>query len=116
MQRLTLLKTFVFRSIAFILLAVTAWVVVTPETNVYSVDKTFIKSHTNSAESTMLALTADDKEDLDEDGSMDIPVSPAITNCLTSLISFMKYSKANARPLAKMNSSQAYLLHRQLLI
>jgi hypothetical protein len=116
MQRLTLIRTYIFRSIALVLLAVTTWVVVTPEPNVYSVDKTFIKSHSPGAESTMLALTAADREDLDEEGSIDIQDSPAISSCPTSFISFVRYSKAKVIPFTKMNSGQTYLLHRQLLI
>lgn len=116
MQRLTLIRTYIFRSMAIVLLAVTASVVVTPEPNVYSVDKTFIKSHSPCAESTLLALTADDREDLDEEGSIDIQESQAISGGLTSFISFVRYPKAKVMPFTKMNSGQTYLLHRQLLI
>lgn len=98
------------------LLAVMAWAVLTPEANVYSFDKTFIKSHTPATDSFALALTADDKEDNDEDGTVDIQLSPALSVEWISLATFSRACKIKGIPLSKKNDHQVYIFHRQLRI
>jgi len=115
MQRLTLLKTFVFRSIAFILLAVTAWVVVTPETNVYSVEKTFIKSHTNRPKVLCWPLRPMTRKTWMRMGQwiFRFPLQSQLPDFAYFL---HEVFEGERKTVGKMNSSQAYLLHRQLLI
>lgn len=116
MQGLTFIKTCLFRLLAAVLLAVSAGFVILPESNVYSFDKTFIKSHAPLADNYMLVLAADDKEDLDEDGSIDIQLSPVHFSGSMQFVSFDKGDKAKVSPLTKMKSNRVYILHRQLLI
>jgi hypothetical protein len=116
MQRLTFIKTCLFRLLAIILLAVSAGFVILPESSIYSSDRTFIKSHAPLADNYMLVLTSDDKEDLDEDGSVDIQFSPLLFNGSMDFVSFDESDKARVKPLTKMKLNQAYILHRQLLI
>jgi hypothetical protein len=110
------MKTRVLPAIAFILLAVMAWAVLIPESNVYSVDKTFIKSHTPANDNFALVLTADDKEDNDEDGTMDLQLSPDFSIELISLATFSRVCKIKVSPMSKMNDHQVYIFHRQLLL
>ena len=90
--------------------------VLVSESNVYSAGRTFIKSHAHASDNYMLVLTSDDKEDLDEDGSVDIEVSPDFLMWVTSVVSSGENTKAMTKPLVKMNACQAYIFHRQLLI
>jgi hypothetical protein len=114
MQGLTLIKNCLFRFLAFVLLAVSAGFVVLPESNPYSIDKTFVKSH--APDNFVLVLTADDKEDRDEDGTIDIQLSPDFSVEFISLVSFTDSCKSNIRPSLKKKSYQAYIVYRQLLI
>jgi hypothetical protein len=115
MQGVTFLKTCLFRLLAMLLLAVSAGFVVVPDSNPYSADKTFVKQH-SPADSFVLMLTADDKEDLDEDGTIGVQLAPEFSAEFISLVTFANSCKAKARPIVKMNTSQAYIFHRQLLI
>jgi len=114
MQGLTLIKTCLFRSLAIILLAVSAGFVM-PDSNPYSADKTFVKAHA-PADNFVLLLTADDKEDIDEDGAMDVQLSHDFFSELVLLVAYVDGCKANVKPLSKMSNHQAYIFHRQLLI
>ena len=114
MQGLTFIKTCLFRSLAFVLLAVSAGFVM-PDSNPYSADKTFVKAHA-PADNFVLLLTADDKEDIDEDGAMDVQLSHDFSAELVLHIAYADGCKTNMRPLSKLNNHQAYIFHRQLLI
>ena len=116
MQRRTRIKTCLFRLLAIVLLAISAGFVVLPESNIYSIDKTFVKSHTPAADNFALMFTADDKEDIDEDGAMDIQLSADFSTALTAFVTIAEGSKIKVRPIAKMNHHQVYIFHRQLLI
>ena len=116
MQTRTLIKTCLFRLLAIILLAISVGFVVLPEFNLYFVDKTFVKSHTPATDNFALMLTADDKEDIDEDGAMDIQLSADFSTTLTAFVTFVEGSKIKVRPITKMNNHQVYIFHRQLLI
>jgi len=116
MHRLIFTKTRIFRVIGLILLAVMTWAVLIPESNAYSVDKTYIKSHTPSADNFALVLAADDKEDNDEDGTMDFQLSPDFSIELISLATFSGAGKIRISPMSKMKDCQVYIFHRQLLI
>lgn len=115
MQQLKFIKTSLFRLSAFVLLAVSVGFVVVPESNPYSPDKTFVKSHA-LADNFVLVLTADDKEDRDEDGAMDVQLSPDFSAEFISLVSFTDACKSNVKPVSKKISRQGYIFHRQLLI
>ena len=112
----TLIKTSLFRLLAIILLAISAGFVILPESNLYSVDKTFVKSHTPVADNLAWVLAADDKEDIDEDGAVDVQLSSEFSAELISFVSFTDGSKANTRPKVKTKNHHVYLFHRQLLI
>jgi len=49
--------------------------VLLPDSGTYSADTTFIKSHVPSADNYYFSILSDDKEDTDEDGSVDIQIS-----------------------------------------
>jgi len=114
MQRLKFIKTCLFRLLAFVLLAVSAGFVVVPESNPYSADKTFVKSH--APDNFVLVLTADDKEDADEDGAIDVQLSHNFSEEFISLVAFTNGYKPKVKPLSKKKSHQVYIVHRQLLI
>jgi hypothetical protein len=61
-------------------------------------------------------LTADDKEDIDEDGAMDIQLSADFSTALTAFVTIAEGGKIKVRPVAKMNHQLVYIYHRQLLI
>ena len=115
MQGLTFIKNCLFRLLAFVLLAVSAGFVVVPESNPYSADKTFVKSHA-PADNFVLVLTADDKEDRDEDSAVDVQLSPDFSVEFVSLIAFTDGCNSNVKPLSKKVCHQVYIVHQQLLI
>jgi len=114
MQGLTFIKTCLFRSLAIVLLAVSAGFVI-PDSNLYSANKTFVKAHT-PADNFVLLLTADDKEDIDEDGAIGVQLSHDFSAELVLLVAYADGCKANVKPLSKRSNHQAYIFHRQLLI
>ena len=114
MHRLTLVKNHVFRTTALVLLAAMAWAVLIPESNLYSIDKTFIKPHTLAADNFALVLAADDKEDNDE--AIDLQFSADFSIELPSLSNVSGVCKIKVSPTAKMIDHQVYISHRQLLI
>ncbi len=116
MQRPNFIKTCLFRLLAFVLLAASIGFVLVPDYNVYSFDKTFIRSHAPTADNYLLALTSDDKEDLDEDRTVDTPVSLGLSAGLISFISFGHDFKDKAKSVDRIKINQAYIFHRQLLI
>jgi|GEM_PF-3143826 len=116
MQIRTLTKTSFFRLLTIALLAMSAGFVVLPESNLYSVDKTFVKSHVPAADNFALILTADDKEDMEEDGTVDAQFSADFFAEFVSFVIFLDRCDANGRPTAKMNNHPTFIFHRQLLI
>jgi hypothetical protein len=116
MQRSVYIKTYLFRFLAFVLLALSIGFVVVPESNFFSVDKTFVKAHAPTADSFGALLKADDKEDLDEDGAVDVQLSHNFSVELISWVAFSDGYKIQTKPLSKKNTHQVYLVHRQLLI
>jgi hypothetical protein len=116
MPRLALIKALFFRLAACVLLAVSVGFVVVPEPTVYSTGRTFIKSHIPSADSYMLVLNSDDREDLDEDGYIDVQVSPLYFEGLITFVSFGN-DKTLTKPTERVNNvRETYIIHRQLLI
>jgi len=116
MQGLALIKTYLFRFLAFVLLALSAGFIVVPESNPFSADKTFVKAHAPTADSFGALLKADDKEDMDEDGALDVQLSHDFSAEFISSVAHTDEYKIQTRPLSKKNSYQVYLVHRQLLI
>jgi hypothetical protein len=116
MQGRTLMQTCLFRLLAVVLLAISAGFVVLPESNPYSADKTFVKSHAPATDSFASMLRADDKEDVDEDQAMDVQLLADFSTEFISLVGCEEYCKIKVRPIGKMNYHQAYIRHRQLLI
>jgi len=115
MQGLTFIKTYLFRLLALVLLAVSAGLVVVPESNSYSADRTIVKSHVPT-ESFVLVLTEDDKEDIDEDGAIYVPLSPEFSTELVTLVAFLGDGTISTKPFSKVSNLDAYIFHRQLLI
>ncbi|HEV8512131.1 MAG TPA: hypothetical protein VGQ59_02580 [Cyclobacteriaceae bacterium] len=116
MRRLAYIKTYLFRFLAIVLLALSAGFIVAPESNPYSTDKTFVKAHAPTADNFGAFLKADDKEDMDEDGTLGVQLSHDFSVELISWVAFTDDYKIQAKPLSKRNSQQFYLVHRQLLI
>lgn len=116
MQGLAYIKTYLFRFLAIVLLALSVGFVVAPESNPFSANKTFVKAHAPTADSFGVLLKADDKEDMDEDGALDVHFFHDFSVELISSVAFTQDYKIQAGPLSKKNNQQVYLFHRQLLI
>jgi len=114
MQQHKFIKTCLFRLLAFVLLAVSAGFVVASESNPYSADKTFVKTHVPN--NFVLVLTVDDKDDLDEDGTLDVQLPCDFSREFISLVAFTDGYKIEVKPLSKNKNRQFYIVHRQLLI
>ncbi len=102
-----------FRALAYALLVVSAVFVALPEGNIYSVDKTFIKSHMPASDNFALA---DDKEDVNEDGAINFQFAASFYAGSFLFVSADDRSIASARLLKNSYADQVYLLHRQLLL
>jgi hypothetical protein len=111
-----LIKIFLFRFVASVLLVLSLGFVMCSESNVCAMDETFVKSHSPVSDNYVLALSVDDKEDMDEDNAIDLPVSAGMIGEAVSiyLVSKSFYTSLNERPDNAMG--QVYLRHRQLLI
>jgi hypothetical protein len=116
MQGFAYIKTYLLRFLALILLVLSAGFVVAPESSLFSADKTFVKAHAPTADSFIVLLKADDKEDVDEDGAMDVQLSHDLPIEFISWMVFADDYKIKAKPLSKKSIHQVYLVHRQLLI
>ena len=116
MQRRTVIQTCLFRLLATALLVISAGFVVLPESNPYSADKTFVKSHTPAADNFASILRADDKEDRNEDQAFDVQLTTDFSAEFTAMVGHLEDCKIKARPIGKMYYDLTYILHRQLLI
>jgi hypothetical protein len=116
MQGRTFLKTYLFRGVAILLLAVTAGIVILPESDIYADGKTFVKSPAPVKDNFALAFTADDIEDADDEGSTDTPISPALEAGTVAFISWAEGPKPLLKSWKKKRAYQVYLFHQQLLI
>jgi hypothetical protein len=112
----TFIKVSLFRFVASVLLALSIGSVMICESNVCAVDRTFVKSHSPVSDNHLLALSADDKEDTDEDNSVELPSSSGLIH---EILSFTytgeSFSTSSAHCPANLKR-QVYLRHRQLLI
>jgi hypothetical protein len=108
-------KILVIRITACVLLTLSMGISLLQETSSYTSGKAFIKAHSPVSENVTL-IGADDIEDLDEDGSMDI-LTPA--NFVIALFpaAFLSTESVAVCAVEKVFPfSETYLRHHQLLI
>lgn len=116
MFNLDFIKVSLFRFVASALLALSIGSVMICESNVCAADRTFVKSHSPVSDNHLLALSADDKEDIDDDNSVALPASSGLASEIFSY-SCVRESFGNTPTRREaIVPCQAYLRHRQLLI
>jgi hypothetical protein len=115
MSRPAFIKTCLFRSLAIFLLALSTGFVIVPDSNPFSADKTFVKAHAPS-DNFVISIKGDDKEDLDEDGVIQVHLSSDFSMEFISWVTLTDDYKPQVKPLAKKYRHHVYLVHRQFLI
>lgn len=116
MLNLNFIKVFLFRFVACALLALSIGSVMICESNVCAADMTFVKSHSPASDNHLLALSADDKEDIDEDNCVELPSSSGLIHEIFSFTYTVESFKNSFTHKAANVKCQVYLRHRQLLI
>ncbi|MBS1505395.1 MAG: hypothetical protein JSS79_02005 [Bacteroidetes bacterium] len=116
MSNLNFIKVSLFRFVAGALLALSVSSVMMCESNVCAVNRIFVKSHSPVSDNYLLALSADDKEDIDDDNSVELPEYSGLIHALPSLIDVGESVQPSRSREASVIKCQVYLWHRQLLI
>lgn len=110
------LKHLLFRVASVLLLTSITGFFLTPEPSTYTLSKTFIKSHAPSVSGYLFSTSSDDREDTDEDASVDVNIPSDLSAASIVRVLFHDSHLILGDPYMNLLVTEVYLIHRQLLI